>query len=153
MQQSPAFSSFRELMDTWDEASLIEEKDKENKQNKVKSVIDGKNLIMFFKKGDSIFGAPEDSRIVYAQLMNPDDDWVTNDANFLAHDLVQALSGNSTDNLFSQTDLPQINIITRDEAENELMKCPSNAQAPPADIQIMPQSKLGVNKISLKDKE
>ena len=152
MKQSPAFSSFRNLMDIWDEATIIEDKKKAEKQNKVKSLIDGKSLIMFFKKGDSIFGAPEESRIVYAQMRNPDDDWPVDDANFSAFDLIQALNGNSTENLFSMSDLPQIDIITRDEAENSLMKCPCQATQP-AVLEPTPTDKFGIGTIKLKDRE
>ncbi len=155
MQQSPAFSSFRKLMDVWDAATLIEDKNKAKKQGKVKDIIDGKNLIMFFRKGDSIFGAPEDSRIIFAKMLNPDaEDGPIDDANFQAFDLMQALNGNSTENIFSQTDMPQIQVITRDEAENDLMKCPcQDAAAPPANIQIQPISKFGASAINLKDRE
>lgn len=154
MQQSPAFSSFRNLMDIWDEATIIEDKKKAAKQGKVKSIIDGKNLIMFFKKGESVFGAPEDSRIVFARMMNPDEDeGPVDDANFSAFDLIQALNGNSTENIFGMQDMPQIDVITRDEAENELMKCPCQDEVPPADLHIEPINKFGANFINLKDRE
>ncbi len=153
MQESPAFSSFRHLMDLWDEATLIEDKKNDKKQGKVKSIIDGKNLIMFFRKGDSIFGAPEDSRIVFARMVNPDDEVPSDDSNFSAFDLIQALNGNSVENLFSAQDVPQIDIITRDEAENQLMQCPCQDEAPPANLQVMPMNKHGASVINLKDRE
>lgn len=153
MKQSPAFSSFRSLMDIWDENTIIENKKKADKQSKVKSIIDGKNLIMFFKKGNSLFGAPEESRIVYAQMRNPDDDWMASDANFSAFDLIQALNGNSTENVFSMNDLPQIDIITRDEAEDSLMKCPCQQAVQPADLEPTPADKFGIGMIKLKDRE
>lgn len=155
MLQSPSFSSFRSLMDIWDENTIIENKKKAEKQSKVKSIIDGKNLIMFFKKGDSLFGAPEESRIVYAQMKNPDDDWAgsTDDANFSAFDLIHALNGNSTENVFSMNDLPQIDIITRDEIEDSLMKCPCQAASQPAALEPTPIEKFGIGMIKLKDRE
>ncbi len=157
MKQSPAFSSFRRLMDVWDETLLKEEKKKSEKQGKVKNIIDGKGLIMFFKRGDSIFGAPEESRIVFARMKNPDiedepDSW-EDEANFNAFDLVKALGGDSVENLFSMKDLPEIDVITRDEAESELMKCPCQDQAPPATLVTSPIDKMGANVINLKDKE
>lgn len=156
MQESPAFSSFRKLMDIWDANIIKEDKKKDEKQSKVKNIIDGKNLIMFFKKGDSIFGAPEESRIVFARLKNPDEEDPENwedDANFNAFDLAKALSGDSVENLFSSADLPEIDVITRDEAENELMKCPCQDQSPPPTLMINPIDKLGANVINLKDRE
>lgn len=154
MLQSPSFSSFRSLMDIWDENTIIENKKKAEKQSKVKSIIDGKNLIMFFKKGDSLFGAPEESRIVYAQMRNPDDDWsMGDDANFNAFDLIQALNGNSAENVFSMNDLPQIDVITRDEVEDSLMKCPCQQAAQPAALEPTPTDKFGIGMIKLKDRE
>ena len=154
MQESPAFSSFRKLMDIWDEATLHEDKKKDAKQGKVKDIIDGKNLIMFFRKSNSLFGAPEDSRIVFARIMNPDTDDgpLPPDAKFNAFDLIQALNGNAVQNVFSAADMPNMNVITRDDAENQLMQCPCHDDAP-ADIQLMPTNKLGANVISLKDRE
>lgn len=142
MVESPAFSSFRKLMDIWDAASLIEAKEKEDKQGKIKGIIDGKNMIMFFKNGNSIFGAPEESRIMFAQLLNPDDDFVTEDPTFMAYDLLKTLGGQDTQNIFSAKDIPGIDVITRDEAETELMKCPcQNAPQPTVSIQAVPLGK------------
>ena len=157
MQQSPAFSSFRKLMDVWDATLIKENKEKSEKQGKVRSIIDGKNLIMFFKNGNSIFGAPEESRIVFARMKSPDindepENW-EGDARFNAFDLVKALGGNSVENLFSMKDLPNIDVITRDEAEGELMKCPCQDQSPPATLVTNPIDKMGANVISLKDRE
>ena len=159
MLQSPAFSSFRELIDIWDKNIIIEDKKKAEKQGKVKNIIDGKNLIMFFKKGDSIFGAPEESRIVFARMKNPDDDDMPedwgDDASFSAFDLVKALGGDGVENLFSLKDLPDIDIITRDEIEHSLMKCPCEDQPelPAPTLTIEPISKFGTKAINLKDRK
>lgn len=157
MQDSPAFSSFRKLMDIWDETASKEKKSKEKKQSRVKSIIDGQNLIMFFKKGNGIFGAPEESRIVFARMKNPNDeempeDWA-NDANFNAYDLAQTLNGNSTENLFSMNDLPEIDVITRDEAENILMQCPCQTAQSATVKPASPIDKFGASAIQLKDRE
>lgn len=159
MQQSPAFSSFRNYMDMWDEALVRENKKKQEKQGKVKNIIDGKNLIMFFKKGDSLFGAPEESRIVFARMKNPDaddlpEDW-GDDASFSAFDLIKALKGEPVENLFSMNDLPQIDVVTRDEIEDSLMKCPydDQPQLPAPTLTIEPLNKLGTKAINLKDRK
>lgn len=140
--KSLGFSSFRVLLDQYDEILLKEAKEKEHKKSKVKNVIDGQNLIMFFKNQNSIFGSPEHSRIVFAQMKNPTDEMP--DINFSALDLVKALSGDSSENLFSLEDLPKINIITRDEAENQLMKCPCGKS-------INPVADDDIGQIKLKD--
>lgn len=125
----------------------------------VKKVIDGSNLILFFTHKNKIFGAPEESRIVFARMKSPNDDeempedWA-DDANFSAYDLIQALSGNSTESLFSMNDLPKIDVITRDKAENMLMQCPCQQAAQPTNLKpTSPIDKFGASAIQLKDRE
>jgi len=159
MQQSPGFSSFRPLLDKWDENILKENKKKKEKQDKVKNIIDGKGLIMFFQRNGSFYGAPEESRIVFARMKNPDDDDMPedwgDDASFSAFDLVKALGGDGVENLFSLKDLPDIDIITRDEIEHSLMKCPCEDQPelPAPTLTIEPISKFGTKAINLKDRK
>lgn len=159
MQQSPGFSPFRSLLDKWDETLVKEDKKKQEKQNKVKNIIDGKNLIMFFKKGNSLFGAPEESRIVFARMKNPDtddlpEDW-GDDASFSAFDLAKTLNGEPVENLFSMNDLPDIDVVTRDEIENSLMKCPceDKPQLPLPTLTIEPINTLGTKAVNLKDRK
>jgi len=120
------------------------------KKIKIKNLIDGQGLIMFFKKDNKIFGAPEESRIVFAKLKNPDEEdagW-EDEANFSGYDLMQALQGNSVENLFSATDLPKIAILSRGQAEDALMNSP-----PPKNISLNPMkgTKDGIGIIALKD--
>lgn len=100
----------------------------ENKLQKIKKIVDGDKFILFFKHKNKIFGAPEESRIVFARMKNPDSDDMPENwgdgASFSAFDLIKALNGNSVENLFSMRELPNIDIITRDEVENLLMKAP-----------------------------
>lgn len=117
--ESPAFSSFRRLMDLWD-ASLVEEE----RESAVRSLIDGQGLILFFRRGGDIFGAPEESRMTFAKLKAPDEDdeFVGDDANFLALNLLDALSGRNTQNVFGAGDLPKLTVIDREECEKLLLK-------------------------------
>jgi hypothetical protein len=86
------------------------------------SIVNGKGLILFFTKGNKVWGAPEHSRLVFAKLKNPDDDDVFSDLGFPAFDLAQALLGNKIHNMFSAGDLPSINIISKEDAEKKLSK-------------------------------
>lgn len=105
---------------------------KHEKKSKIKSLIDGQGLIMFFKKGDKLFGAPEESRIIFAKLKNPSDEDIggEDEANFAAYDLARALGGDSIENLFSAKDMSGINIMDRDSMEKQLMSCPDIASTP-----------------------
>lgn len=115
---SPAFSTFRELMDIWDENINAERKEK------LKQAMEGE-LSFFFKFKDEIFGCPEESRLVFAKLKTPDEDvtpaWAT-EAGFLGINLSRALEEEQFPRrLFYKKDLNGIKIIDREVAEKELI--------------------------------
>jgi len=126
------------------------------KKNKITNILDGQNLIMFFSKNDRFFGAPEESRIVFAKMKDPggNEDMPNNwedEANFMAFDLMNALTGKDTQNIFSAKDLPEIKVLDRDHMEKHLMHCPDN---PNQNINIMPKKDLNsIGMIKLKDKK
>jgi len=140
--------SFMDLVDTWNQ--YLESEDKENK---IKTLLDGQGLILFFKKDGQIYGAPEESRLIFAKMKTPDedvnDDWIK-EANFMALNLKKALLGKEIESMFSTKDLKSIKIIDRDEAEKLLKKLPSS------DKQIdykPPHDEEGAGVIKLKDKK
>lgn len=133
--------------------------DKESKQDKVRNLIDGQNLILFFTKGGNLFGAPEESRLVFAKMKDPepDDDmpvgWA-NDANFAAFDLMKALIGDRVENMFGKKDMKQIKIIDPENAHSMLMKSPNNIVKTVTDaLKTIGHSKHGANMLKLKDKK
>jgi hypothetical protein len=107
-------------MDKWD-ACLAEKEERDG----LSTMMDGKGMILFFKKGDDIFGAPEESRLVFAKLKSNDDDlpekW-KEEAKFIACNLLQSVLGQHVENLFGLNDLKDINLIDKDSAVDELMK-------------------------------
>jgi len=120
MHSSPGFSSFRDLMDMWDTELAESAFD-----NKIKALVDGRGLILFFKKGDDIFGCDEDSRVLFAKMKNPKieelpDNW-DEEASFLANNLSRAIRGESTQNVFAKKDLKDIKVIDKEDAENALL--------------------------------
>jgi hypothetical protein len=144
---------FKKLTDILKE----EKKTKKSKNDDVKKLLDGKGYILFFKKGDDVFGAPEESRILFSKLKNPDDDdidWGENDSMFPAMNLLKALQGDSQEDMFSQDDVPDIQVIDRDEAEDHLCNCPDNCPCKNGNLEI-PQrkpSRFGINMLKLKDR-
>ena len=118
----PAFSSFRDLMDRWD--IHLENIDSMN------DLLDKHELILFFKKGDDYFGAPEDSRVVFAKLKTDTEDdpmmpGFRQEARFPAFNLIKFLSNDperSTESVFGIKDLPKISVCTREEAVDNMMK-------------------------------
>jgi hypothetical protein len=111
----PAFSNFRALLTIWDENL---------EKQRVQQLQDNPNLSFFFKKNNDVFGAPEESRLVFARMKNPEKDekqWVK-DASFAAVDLKRAAEGDSTQILFSNKDLDKIKIIEKEAAFKGLIK-------------------------------
>ena len=114
MNKSPAFSSFRYLMDIWDQ-QLHEEN--------LKDLLDNSNLIFFFSKKGEIYGAPEQSRLVFAKLKcDPKDDdsgW-REEANFAAINIKNAINGEQVQKLFTQKDLKSIKVLNKDDVYKKL---------------------------------
>ena len=112
--------SFRELLNKWDES-----KPKMELELKVNDLLDGRNYIFFFEKDKNIFGAPEESRVVFAKMKTPDeelpDNWAK-EANFGAHNLSKALHGENTQNIFNVEDLDKIKVLDHEEARKMLLK-------------------------------
>lgn len=118
--KSVGFSSFRELMDLWDEA-LIEQ----DQESKINALLDNGEFILFFEKDGDIFGADENSRVILAKLKNPDDDLPSGweeEANFAAQNLSKTVQGESSQHVFGHNDLDEIKIIDRDAAFDRLKK-------------------------------
>ncbi len=123
----------------------------EEKESKVKNLLGGQNFIMFFTtdSGNSVFGAPENSRVVFARMKNPDSETDgLDDANFMAVDLIKALMGQKVQNMFGNKDLSKIKIIDKDVAEKKLLTHPAHKM----NLKIK-QDKDGVGMIKLKDKK
>jgi len=107
-------------MDMWDECVLEEEL-----ESQAESLIDNAGHVLFFKKDGEIFGAGEDSRVIFARMKNPDDEtpegWAE-DATFSAENLHKAVRGEPAQHVISNDDLKQIQIIDRDEAVKLMAK-------------------------------
>lgn len=117
---SPGFSKFRELMDIWDEYLIIQES-----EDQIAAMIDTADFVFFFTKDANIFGAGEESRMVFAQMKKPNDDLPKNwdeDASFSAENLEKMAKGEPSTHIFSNNDLDKIKIIDREEAIQKLTK-------------------------------
>ena len=121
---SPGFSRFRELMDAWDKHCILEEQGKS-----INDLMDRHGMILFFKKGDDLFGAPEESRVVFAKLKSDDDDdpmspGFRDEARFLGINLLKSMFGSpddSVENVFGNQDIANIHVCDRDDVVNMIM--------------------------------
>lgn len=122
---SPAFSSFRGLMDRWDYHCAFQEQ-----EDKLNDIIDKHEIILFFNKDKDLFGAPEDSRVIFAKLKTDDDDEpmmpnFRQEAQFPAINLFKCMSGddeNAVQSVFSLKDLPKIKVCDRESAIEQMLK-------------------------------
>lgn len=110
---------FRELLDTWDNYLALEAE-----KQAVEDHLDKNQCILFFRRNDDLFGAPEESRLIFAKMKSDDEDtthW-KDEARFIGLNLIQSLLGQMTQNVFSFKDLPNIQLVDRDHVVDELMK-------------------------------
>jgi len=115
---SLGFSSFRKLMDLWDEVQ------KTSKAN-VESIIDSNQLVFFFKIGKEIFGAPEEGRITFANIKHPNADdppKFSKEASFTAYNLSKALTGDRVQSVFGKKDMTRMDVCSREEITKALQK-------------------------------
>lgn len=124
MKNSPAFSKFRYWLDLWDHNLQIMEAESD-----VNDVLDKHGMILFFKKDDDLFGAPEESRLIFAKLKSDDEDDPMNpgfrdEARFMGINLLKSIYGDpeeSIERMFSLKDLPKIVVCDRDDAVKHIL--------------------------------
>jgi len=91
---------------------------------KIKTLLDGNELILFFINHD---GVP------VARIMHPTEDegkaW-TQEATFAAFNLTKALYGNKSKSIFGLKDKKDIDVIDRNAAEAKLLKQSTRAGGP-----------------------
>lgn len=120
MKQSPAFSSFRHLMDIYD--NFLEQ---EEKTKIAKKFIEKNNLVLFFKFDNEYFAAPEESRIIFSLMKKPDQetslDWAKN-ADFFGFNLKDLVESKKTKKTFKYEDLDKIVVIDNDKVDQLMEK-------------------------------
>lgn len=105
-------------MDKWDSQILHE--------REIDNFIDENGLLLFFTKDKSCFGAPEQSRLIFAKLKSDDsgceeeeEGW-RDEASFAALNLQDALNGDKKQHIFSNKDLDSIKIIDKSDLYEKL---------------------------------
>ena len=100
---------------------------------KIKTLLDGNELILFFINHDEVYGTDEDNRVTFARIMHPTEDegkaW-TEEATFAAFNLTKALYGNKSKSIFGLKDKNDIEVIDRTAAEKKLLKQAAKAGGP-----------------------
>jgi len=95
----------------WDEAV------KKEKINQIKSILDANDLNFFFTKEGELFAGPEESRVVFARMKNPDKEtpkgWLTT-AGFAAINLNKSLENGLTQTMLNHKDLDSIKVVDQD---------------------------------------
>lgn len=108
----------------------------DDRKHEIESLLD--QFILFFQKDGEVYGAGEDSRVVFAKMKHPDDELPTNweeESSFSAHNLKKILNGEQGYHLFRKSDLKSIKIIDREDAVKKLDKEEPKSQ--PTQISII----------------
>ncbi len=120
MWGTPVGAEFRDWMDMWD--AHCEATDR---QNQIKTLVDGQQFVLFFKRDKDIFGAHEPHRVTFARMKNPDDDmpegWLK-EANFMGVNLSSAISGTPQQEIFYHKNINDLKVIDKDAAYDALAK-------------------------------
>lgn len=106
------FSSFRELMDLWDEALNLND------------MLSKEEISFYFTKNNEILGTDENGRLTFARMKNPDKEdgkeWLE-DASFSAINLTKTIKNHDkTECIINIKDLKEIKVISEEEAKKRL---------------------------------
>lgn len=107
--------------------------------DRLNSIVDQNGFVLFFVKNKDVYGATEDSRVVFAKLKNPEKDlpsgW-TDQANFSAYNLSSIIKGENGNCLFSKDDLKEIQVIDREKALEKLQVSTKDNKTLPTVVKI-----------------
>jgi hypothetical protein len=121
------FQDFHKFLNLWEKHLNNDFSDK------IKSLLDGNELILFFIKDDEVYGTDEDNRVTFARIMHPTADdgkeWAK-EANFGAFNLTKALNGNKSKSIFGLKNAKEITVVDRKKAEEKLLKQAERAGGP-----------------------
>ena len=116
--QSPPFSSFRQILDLWDEHV-----DREKVEQTVRAMLDNEGFTLFIKAEKELFGVKEDGRVVFARMKSPDEDkgdWMKQ-AMFTAVNISKSMQGKGVSVMFGKHDLKHLKVVEKEKAIEELV--------------------------------
>jgi hypothetical protein len=95
-----------------------------NESDALRKVLSDNEFSFYFRKGTDFFGAPEESRIVFARLKHPDKEegksWAS-EASFAGIDLNRAAKGETSQKVFGSKDINEIKVVTKEDIESKLI--------------------------------
>lgn len=98
----------------------------ENAANKINTILDLNEFVLFFEKDGEVFAANEDSRVVFAKMKNPKDEGVSDgwldEATFSAININKMAKGEPSQHIFKKDDLKKIKVIDKEEAVEKIKK-------------------------------
>ena len=107
----------RQILSVW------ENKIQDDNKLKIKQLMRDE-LSFFFKTEDEYYGCPEDSRLIFAKLKVPDEDYVPSwdeDAAFIAFNITRGIKeDNIPKRLFYKKDIKNIKVVDSSEIEKIL---------------------------------
>jgi len=110
---SPYFSSFRELLDIWDENVEKDELEK---------LADEENISFFFTFDGEPYGGTEDTRLAFARMKSPEDEDIAwaKQSTFVGVNIKKLSKNHKEQKIFSQSNLEKIKPISREDAFKDM---------------------------------
>lgn len=116
-------------MNSWDEACVSNDR-----ENQIRMMIDGQNMVLFFLFDNELYGTQEPHRVTFAKMINPNEDedpesW-GDDANFMAVNLSRAVVGHPSQHMFKKKDASNIEVISNKEKVYDILSAIANEVSP-----------------------
>lgn len=102
----------------------------EEKKREPETLVNSGEFLLFFKYHKDIFGADENSRVVFARMKNPDKEDISNwekEASFTAKNLSKFVKGEDLSLVLRYENLKDLKVITPEKATQELKKISSRS--------------------------
>lgn len=106
---------YKRTQSSWDSFRIFEAD--------LQRLIDGSELIFFFKKGKEVFGATEEGRMAFAVMNDKSEDKkLKDDVRVHAINLSKSMGGEKTESSLSREQMSVVKVIDRERAEKLLHK-------------------------------
>jgi hypothetical protein len=105
---------------TADEIEALHEYQSNDMSNQVRTVLDSEQFAMFFVWNDDIYGTGDSGRVIYANMIKPNDD-ILNHKYFFATNLSGLFHGKTYQRVFDTKTAKDIQVVTKDYVFKKIM--------------------------------
>lgn len=105
---------------TSDEIDALHEYHDNDRVNQIRSIVDSEQFAMFFVWKGDIYGAGDNSRVIYANMINPSPDMMKY-KHFFAANLNGLFHGKTYQRIFDKASLDDIQIVSKEYVLKKLI--------------------------------